>query len=203
MMATKTAIHTRWLLSFMLACCLLFSEQGDVRADDGTFTGDMRSLVAIGAANPLQAAIWEADLNACYASKSLYIPTARTDCEDEVLPPNIYSLALVVNAARYILKGTWTTRAIYPGQGASDGTMTVDSNNMGTLTSGGGSATLLFSKYNDPAGGPAYIVYAYRTSAGDSGSGALLMSDDGCLLYGGYHSRDDPQTIGNFLMARC
>jgi hypothetical protein len=202
-MATKTAVHARWLFSLMLACCLLLSEQGGVRADDGTFTSDMRSLVTLGAATPLQAAIWEADLNECYSSKEAFVSTARDDCEDDVLPPGIYNLAAAIYAARYYLPGPWATYSTYPGQGTVSGLMMIGKDNVGTLTSSGGTATFLFGKCSTSDCGDVQIVYAYRTSAGDRGSGVLQVSNDGCLMYGAFHSTSDPTTIGNFLMARC
>jgi hypothetical protein len=215
-MATKISVPIRWMMSLLLASVLLVCGQGSARADTTAaeiqrINSIFRAATSINAIPPLQAAIGES--NAIDCAKKLKQDVAsefRSEAVDQCVRDGVPAgygviVSLVIqeiNQSRYVLAGAWTTRAIIQGE-AADGTMVVDNNEVGTLTSGSGSARLGFSKCDPPQCDKTYIIYAYSTSAGDRGAGVLLVSDDGCLMYGPYHSNSDPKTIGIFLMARC
>ncbi|GEM_PF-4786409 len=204
-MVTKIAVHARWLLTLALACCLLVSGQGSAQAaasdkDIARINSVFRALAVAGVVQPIDAAIWEANAIDCL-NKNPNLDA--TSCALRQVPQVLAPAIAIYSQVRFSLPGAWATRDTYPGLGASDGSMIIDNKNVGTLTSGRGAATLIFSKYDNPDDGNTYAVFAYRTSQGDRGSGALLFSDDGCLMYGGYHSTSDPTTIGNFFAARC
>jgi hypothetical protein len=206
-MTTQASVRTKVSMALLLACCLLVCAPGSAQAaakpaDIQWVNAVFRVGVLTGTIPPLQAAISESDAIACLNRPN---PPSRNDCAVQSIPSGFVALmspvVMAAQLSQYYLPGAWATRNFYK-DSADDGTMIIDKNNVGTYTVGGRTSTLVFSRYED-TDGTIYIVFGYRTTEGDRGSGALQVSGDGCLMYGPYYSASDPKTQGHLLMARC
>lgn len=212
----------------LLAICLMLSlvagTSGGVRADadpkdiqyvNRIFAG----MASLKIAPPLQLAIWEADILNC-ANKFKPMPDDNTiltsigNCGKRTLPPSIYLLYVVLYASATVITGVWAEVDVNTGTKARHtGSIEIDNKNMGRLvTNEAGYATLQFYRERGPdtsAFGPGAVVltfdYIHYVSTGrnDAGYGALVLTDDGCKMYGGFYSNSDPNTLGTLLFARC